>query len=336
MAWAKRAFFLIALTAVVYFLLPRIGGLRESARALAHARLWIAGIAVGVEAASLLSYALLYRTILRQMGHPVRVFVVAEVTMATFLISHLVPGGSAAGTAVNVDAMQDQGVPASTTAVAVLLTSLISAVAILILFAAGLAYSLAKRSLPFAYVTTAAIALPILAGLIGLVVLASFRPSLAASAGRLLGRGIHRLRRSVDPEALAGRARGLARQARRVFDRRAFSIALGFGVANWLVDAFVLYLMFLAVGFHQHFGAVLVAYSIANLLAVIPLTPGGLGIVEATLVALSIPFGAPRQIAVVAVIGYRLIEFWLPLPVGAVAYAHLRFGGKGRRTRRRS
>jgi len=34
--------------------------------------------------------------------------------------------------------------------------------------------------------------------------------------------------------------------------------------------------------------------------------------------------GAPRQIAVVAVLGYRLVNFWLPLPVGLVAYIHSR------------
>lgn len=258
--------------------------------------------------------------------------------MATFLVSHVVPGGSAAGTAVNVETMRDEGVRPSTTGVAVLLTTLISAIGLLLLFAAGLVYSLMKGRLPFAFVATAAAAVPILLATTSLVVLASFRPSLAASVGRTLGRVAHRLRRSVDPDDVAERARDLARQARRVFTGWTFAVAAALGLANWLADAVVLYLFFLAIGHHQHFGAVIVAYSIANLLAVVPITPGGLGIVEATLVALSIPFGASRQVALVAVIGYRLVNFWLPLPVGAAAYAHVRLRRrrKGRRSRARA
>ena len=147
--------------------------------------------------------------------------------------------------------------------------------------------------------------------------------------GSGLGQAAHLVCCSVDPRDVGERARDLARHARRVFSPKAFAGAVGLGPANWLADALVLYLFFLSVGHHQHCGAVLVAYSIANLLAVVPITPAGLGIVEATLVALSVPFGAPRQIAVIAVIGYRLVNFWLPLPFGAAAYAHLRL----RRTR---
>jgi len=67
-----------------------------------------------------------------------------------------------------------------------------------------------------------------------------------------------------------------------------------------------------------------VAYAIANLVAAIPITPAGLGFVEATLIAISVGFGAPREVAVVAVLGYRLVNFWLPLPVGLYAYVHSR------------
>jgi uncharacterized membrane protein YbhN (UPF0104 family) len=77
---------------------------------------------------------------------------------------------------------------------------------------------------------------------------------------------------------------------------------------------------------------VIVAYSIANPIAVIPITPAGLLVEEAALIALSIPFGAPRQAAVLAVIGYRLVNFWLPIPFGAAAYPHLKVASGGRRS----
>jgi uncharacterized protein (TIRG00374 family) len=111
-----------------------------------------------------------------------------------------------------------------------------------------------------------------------------------------------------------------------VLTGRRFLVAMGLALGNWLLDIGVLYLFFLALGHHQHFGALLVAYAVANIAAAIPITPAGLGFVEATLIAVSVGFGAPRQIAVVAVLGYRLVNFWLPLPVGLAAYIRSRAG----------
>ena len=53
-------------------------------------------------------------------------------------------------------------------------------------------------------------------------------------------------------------------------------------------------------------------------------TPGGLGVIEVTLVAITVGFGAPRPTAVLAVLGYRIANYWLPLIPGAVAYLRLR------------
>src|SRR5205807_6635296 len=80
----------------------------------------------------------------------------------------------------------------------------------------------------------------------------------------------------------------------------------------------------------------LVAYGLANVLAVVPITPGGLGIVEGVLVPTLVGFGSPRGIAILGVITYRLVNFWLPIPVGALAYLSLRVEpGASRRRRAR-
>ena len=82
--------------------------------------------------------------------------------------------------------------------------------------------------------------------------------------------------------------------------------------------------MFLAVGYQPGFGPLAVAYAAANIASAIPLTPGGLGVIEVTLVAITVGFGAPRATAVLAVLGYRIVNFWLPLIPGAIAYIRLR------------
>src|SRR5216117_3698259 len=91
--------------------------------------------------------------------------------------------------------------------------------------------------------------------------------------------------------------------------------------------------MFLAFGYQPGFGPLAVAYAAANIASAIPLTPGGLGVVEVTLVGISVGFGSPRATAVLAVLGYRVANYWLPLIPGAVAYLRLRLrpGADGKR-----
>jgi uncharacterized protein (TIRG00374 family) len=66
-------------------------------------------------------------------------------------------------------------------------------------------------------------------------------------------------------------------------------------------------------------------------LGMIPITPGGLGFVEAGLTGLLALAGVQTADAVLAVLAYRLVSFWLPLPAGGVAaYLHRRrYNGRG-------
>jgi uncharacterized protein (TIRG00374 family) len=67
-----------------------------------------------------------------------------------------------------------------------------------------------------------------------------------------------------------------------------------------------------------------VAYGLANLLATLPISPGGLGIIEGVLIPSLVGFGTPQAVAVLGVVSWRLFEFWAPIPVAGVAYASLR------------
>ena len=56
------------------------------------------------------------------------------------------------------------------------------------------------------------------------------------------------------------------------------------------------------------------------MLAQVPVTPGGLGVVEAGLTGTLALAGVPAAAAAVATLAYRLVSYWLPLPAGAVAW----------------
>ena len=77
---------------------------------------------------------------------------------------------------------------------------------------------------------------------------------------------------------------------------------------------------------------VLLAYAAAGIVALFPLTPGGLGVVEASLSALLILAGVHPGDAFVATLAYRVASYWLPLFAGPPAYLLFRhrYGRWGR------
>ena len=75
-----------------------------------------------------------------------------------------------------------------------------------------------------------------------------------------------------------------------------------------------------ATGSEPHAWLVLLAYSAAGVIALVPATPGGLGIVEASLSGLLVLAGVSGRSAVLATLAYRLAEYWLPMVAGLVAY----------------
>ena len=74
-------------------------------------------------------------------------------------------------------------------------------------------------------------------------------------------------------------------------DRSRLRIVVGMATANWLLDAATLWIMLLAFGHRSGFVGLLVAYGLANVMAAIPVSPGGLGVVEAVLIPTLVGFG---------------------------------------------
>jgi uncharacterized protein (TIRG00374 family) len=115
-----------------------------------------------------------------------------------------------------------------------------------------------------------------------------------------------------------------ARLVMLLADRRRLLSAVRWAAADWLLDAASLEVFVWAFGHRPGVVGLLVSYGLANVLAAIPITPGGLGIVEAVLTSTLVGFGTARGIAILGVISYRLVSFWLPIPFGGVAYLSLR------------
>ena len=319
MRWILHGVLFVALAAGVFGLLPRLGGLTRDASGLRHARPAFIVAAVVAQAASLGCYAQLYRRILAVLGAKVRFRLAADVVLASFFVSHLTPFGSATGTLVNVSTLEADGIEASTTGEGIALTSLMSTVALIVLFGTGFVAT-AGRHLSRTYLTIAGVALFLVVAVLAVVFAVGAHPAIAGRAARRLARVARRFRPGIDPEQAAQTGSRLASLARSALSGRAFLASFGFASG----DLLSLDLMFLALHYQPGFGPLAVAYAAANIASAIPVTPGGLGVVEVTLVAITVGFGAPRATAVLAVLGYRIVNYWLPLLPGAVAYLRVR------------
>jgi uncharacterized protein (TIRG00374 family) len=154
---------------------------------------------------------------------------------------------------------------------------------------------------------------------VGAVMLTSDRPLLWV--GRLIQRVRNRLRRSAEP--LRQLPERLVTERNRIIGtlgprwKRALAAALG----RWGFDFGCLLAALRALGELPRPGLVLLAFCAAQILAQVPITPGGLGFVEAGLTATLTLAGVPAGAAVVATFAYRLFAYWLQLPLGLVGLA---------------
>jgi uncharacterized protein (TIRG00374 family) len=103
-------------------------------------------------------------------------------------------------------------------------------------------------------------------------------------------------------------------------------------MGNWVFDCGCLTLSFLAVGAGVPWRGLLLAYGAGQLASILPITPGGLGVVEGSLTVALVAFGGAKLSTVAAVLLYRLISFWLAVPVGWVSWGVLALLGRSRRS----
>jgi len=103
--------------------------------------------------------------------------------------------------------------------------------------------------------------------------------------------------------------------------RMDWAVSLGYAIGNWGLDICCLVAAFLAVGAEVPWRALLLSYGAAQLAANLPITPGGLGVVEGSLTIGLVAYGGGESATVAAVLLYRLISFWALLPVGYISWA---------------
>jgi uncharacterized protein (TIRG00374 family) len=246
-------------------------------------------------------------------------FDVASSQLAGNALSHALPGGAATGGALQIRMLTRAGYPVATTTTALTAVGLLSTATLFVL---------PLLALP-AILFGLAVSSELLRGAILAAILAVFLLGsgsvLLTSDGiiRAIGHGCDWVLRRVRPHhqrspSMADRLLESRNVVRRSLSA-SWKVALPAAFGNQLFDFLALETSLLAVGAHVNLLLVLLAYVAASALAMIPITPGGLGFVEAGLTGVLALAGVSAEHAVLATLLYRLFSYWLPLPAGLVA-----------------
>ncbi len=322
----------LVLLVVEYLVIPELVGASKNLHLLSRLNIvWlIAGI--GLEAGAIVCYALLTRTLLPGGGPGL--FTLVRIVLATTAVAHVIPGGAAGGAGVGYRLLTSNGVEGSDAGFAMATEAIGSALVLNVMLWLALLISIPLAGLHPIYVVAALIGLLALLGAAALVYTFTRGGDLAVRVVRSVGRRI--------PRVGADRLERLVRQAgdsvvHLAQDRAVLRRALLWAALNWLFDAASLWSFVTAFGHFVDPIELFAAYGIANVLGAIPITPGGLGVIEASAATLLVSFGVTRNIATLAVLGWRLVNFWLPIPLGGVAYISLRVPrGAGLRAQRQA
>jgi len=308
------------LVVFVYFGIPAITNARNALDKLSEVRMSLVLVGFALQALALAAYAQLTRAALPHGS--IALPTILRIQLTTKAVTNIVPGGSAAGSAMGYRMITLAGVPGAEAGFGLVAASVGSAVVLNIVLWLTLLVSIPAAGFRPIYVTMALVAVFLLAAF-GAIVFMLIRGQ--QQAERVL-RSVARRTRFLDEDRLGALVQRLAARLRELLaDPPLMRRVAVWATLNWLLDAASLWMMLRAFGVTARVDSLLVAFCIANVSAVIPVTPGGLGVLDATLVAMLAIFGY-GETAGVAVPLYRIAQYFLPIPIGFVSYLSLRAG----------
>ena len=323
----KRTLFVMFFLFILYYVvLPQWARSRESADLIRQVNPFLLVLAVGLGVASLLAYTILTKVTLPAEPH-MSMFTIFRIQLSTKAVTNVVPGGSAAGGTLGYRLFTEAGVAPTAAGFTMATVGLGSAVVLNLMLWVALLISIPLNGYNPLYAAVALVGVLLLGAAAALVYLLMEGRDRAERILRSIARRIPYVQEETASRfvhQLAGRLHELARQPELVRS------GVLWAAANWLLDAAALWVFLRAFGASVNPINLIVAYGLAGVLAAIPITPGGLGVVEAALTPTLVGFGVPVGTATIGVLCWRFAQFWMPIPLGGIAYLTLRFGSFGR------
>ncbi|WP_229402326.1 lysylphosphatidylglycerol synthase transmembrane domain-containing protein [Micromonospora okii] len=329
-SWRTRRLRLLAVAASVVALAAiglrgRLPDPGEFATALADARYGWVALAALLQTASIAAFAAQQQHLVAAFGVRVRRRRLMAITLARTAISISVPAGAAVSTGYAIREYERAGAPREIGAVCAIVSGLASIGGLALMYVGGGAVLLTYSST----VSLTWRPLVVVAALVALT-------GAAVALGRRLTDEPTEAAPATHRGPLARWLRGLLASARDAWRAgaslraRDWWVVVGYATANWLTDLFCLAACARALGLPVDLFTLAGIYLGVQIVRQVPLTPGGIGVIETALVAGLTAWGATAISATAAVLVYRLLSCWLLIPAGGVAALVLRRPGSAR------
>ena len=322
---------LLVLVAAIYVLVPRILGLDDTLARLGQANSWWIAVAVGFNLLAFAAYVALFKGVLGGTGDDrlrrrLDTRASYQITMAGLAATRIFSAAGAGGIALTYWALRKAGLERRSSGsrmVAFLVLMYAVYLAALVVFGILLRTGVLPGSDPVGGTIVPAAVAGVLLAALGLIAL------IPGDFERRLKRYA---RRHGRPARLAARvatvpatvADGVRCALQYVRHPRRGALAIGGAVGFWAANIGILWASFEAFGEDVALAVLVQGFFIGMAANLVPSPAGGVGAVDAGMIGAFVLFGLPGEQVFPAVLAYRVIAFWLPIPPGVVAYFQLR------------
>ncbi len=318
----RRGVIIFALVLIVeYLVVPEVIGASKDLYLLArfNAAWLVAGVVL--EGLSLFCYGLLTQALLPLGARNPGLSRLFRIDLAAAAVAHVIPAGTLGSAGIGYRLFTAEGIKGNDAAVMMATKGLGSTVVLNVLLWLSLVISIPLAGFHPIYVTVAVTGAVVMVAVAALTVGITRGARRASRILHAVGDRIPGLSGDRLEQVLLETAASLSALGR---DRRTLVKSLTWASLNWLLDAASLWCFVAAFGAFVNPVELFAAYGIANVAGALPVTPGGLGVVDSIAPLLLVSFGLTRSVATLGVLGWRLVNFWLPIPAGAIAYVTLK------------
>ena len=326
----KRLIILILVAIGIYFLIPKLVGVKEEMKLLSQVKLIYIVLGILGEVISYTAAAFLLRLVIIRLKYHLRFKdLIRMSTVGTFAL-HFFPISGAGESTVNYYLLRAQKVSSGDALFVFIIRGIFLYLAFFLLFAAGLIITPIHPNLTLNQKIISIVLFVVIIFTTFWVRYLYHNKDRFWSVGYKFLGTINYLSRKLFKKSVFSAEtveiiisdiyEGFHKFSQK---REDWLPAIGWGTIYWLADMLCLFFSLLAFGYLVHPGVLIFAYCLATLLGLVSFIPGGVGVVEGTMSLTLISLGVPAGLALFAVLLFRLLSFWLIMPVGLVSFLTL-------------
>jgi hypothetical protein len=318
---ARRVALIFILVLVIeYLVVPELVGASKDLYLLGRVSAWWVALGVVLEGVSLFCYAVLTKVLLPPGPKP-SLWTLFRIDLSAAAVAHVIPAGTLGTAALGYKLFTSEGISGNDATVMMAAKGIGSTVVLNVLLWIALVISIPLAGFQPIYATVAIIGTVVLLGVAVLIFGIMRGASFASRVLRVVGDKLPFVSGDQVERAVLEAAHSFSLLAK---DKRIMAWSLLWASLNWILDAASLWCFVAAFGHLANPVELFAAYGIANVAGALPLTPGGLGVVDSITPLLLVGFGVTRSTATLGVLGWRVVNFWLPIPTGALAFLSLK------------